>query len=75
MALPRDYPHFYPQADGILLDAELSIPVHNRGGDIFVNNRPPQTRISRQTGPQSNRGHRVKRTKSMWKTLPTPRIP
>jgi len=34
----RRYPHFYPQARTINLDNEGPKSVHNRHGDIFVNN-------------------------------------
>ncbi len=32
------YPHFYPQADTLILDKARTNSVHNRDGDIFVNN-------------------------------------
>ncbi|SSW66424.1 hypothetical protein AGI3411_02519 [Achromobacter agilis] len=34
------YPHFYPQAQASNMEAERRNSVHNRDGDIFVNNRP-----------------------------------
>lgn len=36
---PR-YPHFYPQEANRILEAKRLNSVHNRDGDIFVNNRP-----------------------------------
>jgi len=44
----RAYPHFYPQADGPSESTKGCNSVHNRHGDIFVNNRLP-TREKRAT--------------------------
>lgn len=36
---PRSYPQFYPQAEQAISAAFGQESVHNRDGDIFVNNR------------------------------------
>jgi len=51
------YPHFYPQARSMDPKPKRRNSVHNRDGDIFVNNRPrlPQNRLG--TGRKDNPAH------------------
>lgn len=45
----RRYPHFYPQAQAVNLDSEWRNSVHNRHGDIFVNNKRQITNLRAMT--------------------------
>lgn len=45
----RRYPHFYPQAQAVNLDSEWRNSVHNRHGDIFVNNKRQTTNLRTMT--------------------------
>jgi hypothetical protein len=51
------YPHFYPQARSMDPKSKRCNSVHNRDGDIFVNNRPRLTQNRPGTGRKDNPAH------------------